>query len=73
MKTQDQDKTDCVIARCGGCKRVVYAAVNEPQVIASAGHIKEIYELVRKGCTVEHMPVFNVRKSDFGCRCHAKT
>jgi hypothetical protein len=65
----DDDREDCIVARCDGCKRVVYVAVNKPRVTATPEHIESVHEIIVRGGTVEHMPVFNVRKSDFGCKC----
>ena len=67
---QDRAKADCVIVRCGGCQRVVYAGVNIPRVMDTEQY-KEIGKMVAKGCTVEHMTAEQVRKSDFGCKCDA--
>lgn len=64
----DRDKHDCVILRCGGCNRVVYAGINEPRVMDTEQY-KEIGKMVAQGCTVEHMTTAEVRKSDFGCKC----
>lgn len=66
---KEDEKTDCIVGRCGGCKRVVYAAANEPQVMADKNHIVALHEIIKGGGSVEHMPVFDVRKSDFGCKC----
>lgn len=65
---EERDKHDCIVARCGGCKRVVYAAVNEPHVV-DTDQIREMGEMVRDGCTIEHMTAEEVRKSAFGCKC----
>ena len=69
-KTEDSEDSDCVVARCGGCKRVVYAAVNIPRVM-DAEQYKEIGKMVADGCTIEHMTSEAVRKSDFGCKCES--
>lgn len=63
-----EETIDSIVCRCGGCKRVVYAAVNKPHVL-DADQILDIGKIIKDGGTVEHMSVENVRKSDFGCKC----
>lgn len=64
------DTKDCVIVRCGGCKRIVYAAVNDIKYL-DRDEQKAIGAMAASGCSVEHMTVEQVRQSkEFGCRCH---
>lgn len=59
---------DCIVIRCSGCKRVIYAAVNKPRVMTSDA-FKEIGEIVSNGHNVEHMTAEDVRKADWRCEC----
>lgn len=59
---------DCIVILCGGCRRVVYAAVNDPRVMDTAA-IRSMGEIVRDGGIVEHMTAPQVRTSEFGCTC----
>lgn len=66
MKTEAEK--DCVVVRCGGCKRLVIATVNDPRTLDTK-MFTEIADAVRDGCTVEHVTTEEVRKAKFGCKC----
>ncbi len=60
----------CYIARCRcGCGALMFASVDEPEQPQAQRDdtAKEIADLVRKGFTIERMPVGEVRKSRWRC------
>lgn len=64
-----ESKRDCIVVRTACCKRLIYAAVNEPRVMQE-DRVREIGQMVIEGCAVEHMTAEDVRKADFGCKCN---
>jgi hypothetical protein len=68
-ENQNSDLDDCVIARCGGCNRVIFAAVNTPTVMDKEQHQELARLILFRGCAVEHITVAEVQKQQFGCKC----
>lgn len=67
MKDDDPNQDTIVaIKRC--CNRVVFAAVNKPNV-ADTELRKEIHRLVDAGCDIQHWPIYAVRTAKWGCKC----
>lgn len=66
--SNQDDNQDCVVVRCGGCKRVVYVAVNISRVMDAEQYV-EIGRMAARGCAIEHATVTEVRKLKFGCHC----
>lgn len=62
------DNDDCIVIRCGGCHRVIYAAVNDKRVLDNA-QLKDIGAMVQRGHSSFHMTAAAVRKAAFGCKC----
>ena len=60
--------SECIMIKCGGCQRVVFAAVKQPGVIDSKTK-REIADMVANGCTVEHVPAEVVRAEEWMCAC----
>ncbi len=72
MTTKQKDAApSCVVVRTPCCKRVIFTAVNEPHVM-DREYYKDFAELIRDGCSVEHMSVEAVRKDNWGCNCTYK-
>ena len=71
MGGMDDDNQDTIVAITPCCGRVVFAAVNLPDVMDHDMH-KEIGRLVMDGCRIEHWTFAAVRKSKFGCKCKLK-
>lgn len=63
-----EEKEDCIAVRHPGCKRLVFVAINEPHVM-NTQVFKDISEMIKDGCTVEHMTLTQFRKEPFGCKC----
>ncbi len=61
----------CLMVTCSKCKRVVYAAVNRPEVIDDRER-QEIIEMVIGGCDARHVPVEEVRGAEWKCACKKK-
>lgn len=60
--------SECIMIKCGGCRRVVFAAVKQPGVI-DRDTKREIADMVANGCTVEHVPAEVVRAEEWRCNC----
>lgn len=60
------DPTTSTIAKCLGCGRVVFAVVDEPELIKECAD--DIMQLVTEGHAIEHVPHQYVR-DNFGCNC----
>jgi hypothetical protein len=66
----ETDQDDCIIARCNGCKRVVFIAVNRPRVMDKDMHRELADLLFCHRSDAEHMTVAEARKQQFGCKCN---
>lgn len=62
------DESDNIAVRCGGCKQIVFIAVNRP-VVMDTEAFNEIGKMIRGGCSVHHVTMEQFKKEPFGCSC----
>lgn len=55
---------DNIIARCPECKRITFIAANIP-VVMDKDMFKEVGELIKAGCSIEHITTEDFRKQAF--------
>ena len=70
--SEERDLTPTVVGICRGCKRVVFASVNDAE--ANKNDLaREVARLVRDGFEIQEWPVEKVRAAEWMCKCPKKS